>query len=85
MRGLALNFASTHQTENPRGFSEVGKNKQLFIAVVVRWLCVLRCFGKQFSKIDYEQQTVIEMRGSFFFRNELDKENQEGLTQRKRK
>ncbi|WP_205635373.1 hypothetical protein, partial [Flavivirga aquatica] len=45
-------------------------------------LCVLRCFGKQFGKIDYEQQTVIEMRGSFFFRNELDKENQEGLTQR---
>ncbi|MDC6389904.1 hypothetical protein PP182_14495, partial [Maribacter sp. PR1] len=34
MRGLALNFASTHQTENPRGFSEVGENKQLFIAIV---------------------------------------------------
>jgi len=27
LRGLALNFASTHQTENPRGFSEVGENK----------------------------------------------------------
>ncbi|MBG25673.1 MAG: hypothetical protein CL818_06345 [Croceibacter sp.] len=35
MRGLALNFASTHQTENPRGFSEVGENKQLLIAIVV--------------------------------------------------
>ncbi|MDC6391167.1 hypothetical protein PP182_20950, partial [Maribacter sp. PR1] len=34
MRGLALNFASTHQTENPRGFSEVGENKQLLIAIV---------------------------------------------------
>ncbi|MRT16165.1 hypothetical protein F3C99_04265 [Vitellibacter sp. q18] len=34
MRGLARNFASTHQTENPRGFSEVGDNKQLLIAIV---------------------------------------------------
>ncbi|MAQ39629.1 MAG: hypothetical protein CMH15_01010 [Mesonia sp.] len=34
MRGLSLNFASTHQTENPRGFSEVGENKQLLIAIV---------------------------------------------------
>ena len=35
LRGLALNFTSTHQTENPRGFSEVGENKQLLIAIVV--------------------------------------------------
>jgi len=35
LRGLALNLASTHQAENPRGFSEVGKNKQLLIANVV--------------------------------------------------
>ncbi|PSG86451.1 hypothetical protein C7H52_12250 [Aurantibacter aestuarii] len=35
MRGLALNFASTHQTKNPLGFSEVGENKQLLIAIVV--------------------------------------------------
>jgi len=41
LRGLALNFASTHQTENPRGFSEVGENKQLLIAIVVRWLFIL--------------------------------------------
>ncbi|EAP87155.1 hypothetical protein CA2559_00330 [Croceibacter atlanticus HTCC2559] len=34
MRGLALNFASTHQTENPLGFSEVDENKQLLIAIV---------------------------------------------------
>ncbi|PRX57504.1 hypothetical protein CLV81_1509 [Flagellimonas meridianipacifica] len=32
---LAVNFISTHQTENPRGFSEVGENKQLLIAIVV--------------------------------------------------
>ncbi|MAZ72727.1 MAG: hypothetical protein CMC70_06235 [Flavobacteriaceae bacterium] len=32
---LALNFASTHQAENPRGFSEVSENKQLLIAIVV--------------------------------------------------
>ena len=31
---LAFNFASTHQTENLKGFSEVGENKQLFIANV---------------------------------------------------
>ena len=31
---LAVNFASTHQTKNPRGFSEVGENKQLLIAIV---------------------------------------------------
>ncbi|QDO94249.1 hypothetical protein FNB79_09785 [Formosa sediminum] len=36
MRGLVLNFASTHQTENPRGFSEEGENKQLLIAIVVK-------------------------------------------------
>tara|TARA_B100000378_G_scaffold228101_1_gene192477 strand:- start:245 stop:379 length:135 start_codon:yes stop_codon:yes gene_type:complete len=35
LRGLARNFASTHQTENPSGFSEVGENKQLLIAIVV--------------------------------------------------
>ncbi len=34
LRGLGLNFASTHQTENPRGFSKVGSNKQLLIAIV---------------------------------------------------
>jgi len=36
LRVLALNLASTHQTENPRGFSEVGENKQLLIAIVVQ-------------------------------------------------
>ncbi|BAO76437.1 hypothetical protein WPG_2349 [Winogradskyella sp. PG-2] len=36
MLGLALNFASTHQAENPRGFSEVGENKQLLITIVVK-------------------------------------------------
>jgi hypothetical protein len=34
LRGLALNFASKHQAENPRGFSEVVENKQLLIAIV---------------------------------------------------
>ncbi|GAA4239746.1 hypothetical protein GCM10022291_35130 [Postechiella marina] len=37
MRGLSLNFASTDQTENPQGFSEVGENKQLLIAIVSNW------------------------------------------------
>jgi hypothetical protein len=34
LRGLALNFASIHQAENPQGFSEEGENKQLLIAIV---------------------------------------------------
>ncbi|MEZ7496844.1 hypothetical protein QO206_15215 [Leeuwenhoekiella aequorea] len=34
LRGLTLTFASTRQAENPRGFSEVGRNKQLLIAIV---------------------------------------------------
>ncbi|RCT56262.1 hypothetical protein DUZ96_01050 [Winogradskyella sp. KYW1333] len=34
MRGLAHNFASTHQTENPQGFLEVGENKQLLTGIV---------------------------------------------------
>jgi len=34
LRGLARNLASTHRTENPRGFSEVSENKQLLIAIV---------------------------------------------------
>ncbi|EWH14432.1 hypothetical protein KLA_03672 [Cellulophaga geojensis KL-A] len=34
MRGVALNFASSYQAENPSGFSEVGENKQLLIAIV---------------------------------------------------
>ncbi|MAD96105.1 MAG: hypothetical protein CMB99_02150 [Flavobacteriaceae bacterium] len=34
MRGLVVNFASTHQAENPQGFSEVCENKQLLIAIV---------------------------------------------------
>jgi hypothetical protein len=36
LRGLAHNFASTYQAENPRGFSEAGENKQLLIAIVVQ-------------------------------------------------
>ena len=35
LRGLAVNLASTHQTENPLGFSEVSENQQLLIAIVV--------------------------------------------------
>jgi len=35
LRVLAINFASTHQAENPRGFSEVGENQQLLIAIVL--------------------------------------------------
>lgn len=31
---IVSNFASTHQTLKPRGFSEVGENKQLDIAIV---------------------------------------------------
>jgi len=34
LRGLAVNFANTHQTENPSRFSEVDENKQLLIAIV---------------------------------------------------
>ena len=36
LRELELDFASTHQAENPQGFSEVGENKQLMKAIVVR-------------------------------------------------
>jgi len=35
LRGLAPILASTHQTENPRGLSELGESKQLLIAIVV--------------------------------------------------
>tara|TARA_B100001063_G_scaffold131148_1_gene122594 strand:- start:523 stop:672 length:150 start_codon:yes stop_codon:yes gene_type:complete len=35
LRVKVTNFASTHQAENPRGFSEVGETKQLLIAIVV--------------------------------------------------
>tara|TARA_B110000881_G_scaffold121220_1_gene106401 strand:- start:1047 stop:1190 length:144 start_codon:yes stop_codon:yes gene_type:complete len=34
LRILVINFASTHQTVNPRGFTEVAENKQLLIAIV---------------------------------------------------
>lgn len=40
--GLALNSANKYQTKNPRGFSEVGKNKQLLITIVIfPWLVQL--------------------------------------------
>tara|TARA_R110002167_G_scaffold364296_1_gene586012 strand:- start:841 stop:954 length:114 start_codon:yes stop_codon:yes gene_type:complete len=35
---LALNLAGTHQARNPRGFPEVGENKQLLIAIVGCWI-----------------------------------------------
>jgi len=35
LRGLALNFTSTHQVGNSAGISKVGENKQLLIAIVV--------------------------------------------------
>jgi hypothetical protein len=38
LRELARNFASSHQTENPRVFSEVRENKQLLIAIVDSFL-----------------------------------------------
>lgn len=31
LRGLALNFTSTHQSENPQGFSEVGGNNDFVL------------------------------------------------------
>ncbi|AUC15881.1 hypothetical protein BTO06_12285 [Tenacibaculum sp. SZ-18] len=34
MRGLALNFASTHGVGNSAGISKVDENKQLLIAIV---------------------------------------------------
>tara|TARA_R110002049_G_scaffold206269_1_gene376772 strand:- start:10399 stop:10539 length:141 start_codon:yes stop_codon:yes gene_type:complete len=46
LRGLALNFASTHQAENPRGFSKVGENKELLMAIVVRSYFFLMPFIK---------------------------------------
>ena len=35
LRGLTRNLANKNRIENPRGFSEVGENKQLLIAIVV--------------------------------------------------
>lgn len=32
---LARNSASTHQTENPQGYIEVGEKKELLIAIVL--------------------------------------------------
>jgi len=40
---LALNFASTHQTENPRGFSEVDENKKLPTTIVVLSIILTIC------------------------------------------
>ena len=33
---MVKHLTNTHLTENPRGFSEVGENQQLLIAIVVR-------------------------------------------------
>jgi len=41
LRGLALNFASTHQVGNSAGISKVGENEQLLIAIVVLSLLIL--------------------------------------------
>jgi hypothetical protein len=43
MSGLVFNFASTHQSENPRGSAEKGENKQLLIAIVVLSLVYFFC------------------------------------------
>ncbi|RCU56405.1 hypothetical protein DU428_13160 [Oceanihabitans sediminis] len=61
MRGLAPNFASTHQTENPRGFSEVGENKQLLIAIV-RQRILFIIFNCPF----YNSQRFIVFKFNFF-------------------
>ena len=53
LRGLALNFASTHQTENPLGFSEVSENKQLLIAIVVVCILLFQIFFQLTSFICY--------------------------------
>jgi hypothetical protein len=45
LRGLTLTFTSTHQAENPRGFLEVGENKQLLIAIVGNRFIVLFYFN----------------------------------------
>jgi len=41
LRGFAHNFAGTHQAENPRGFSEVGENKQLLLSIVMASIFIL--------------------------------------------
>jgi len=43
LRGLALNFASTHQVGNSAGISKVGENKQLLIAIVVGSFYFIYC------------------------------------------
>ena len=50
---LALNFASTHQTENPRGFSEVDENKQLLIAIVVQSIFIQNLFPVSVQPIQF--------------------------------
>ena len=46
LRGLAINFASTHQVGNFAGISKVVENKQLLIAIVVQ-----RFYSNIFSNI----------------------------------
>src|SRR5690606_25165830 len=57
--GLALNFASTHQTENPRGFSEVVENKQLLIAIVGKRYLIFFSFyfWNNFHSIPFENSS----------------------------
>ncbi|MAX71895.1 MAG: hypothetical protein CMC76_12495 [Flavobacteriaceae bacterium] len=63
MRGLAVNFASTHQTENPRGFSEVGENKQLLIAIVsIRFYFL-------WNYVKFCRSVFVEYCGHYFFSN----------------
>jgi len=43
LRGLARNLANKNRIENPQGFSEVGENKQLLIAIVGISLFFIQC------------------------------------------
>ncbi len=52
MSSCVVSLASTHQTENLRGFSEVGENKRLFIVIVVRWLFYISIISSLLFRLD---------------------------------
>ena len=65
LRGLARNLANKNRIENPRGFSDVGGNKQLLIANFVlfgvfyfQFLMVI-CFDQVFDRLSPSKTEII--------------------------
>tara|TARA_B100000508_G_scaffold82642_1_gene64219 strand:+ start:921 stop:1853 length:933 start_codon:yes stop_codon:yes gene_type:complete len=70
LRGLAINFTSTHQVGNSAGISKVGENKQLLITIVpVAQLLLIKIKKREFNS--FKINIPLSMQGKKEYKEKL--------------